>query len=100
VPGEPKVIHVVPVPQPVTGNTAVLYVELEGGADELELQLYSRALTKVAVLRAAGAFGPGWNQAAFALPQLSTGTYYMRVAAIQQGRSSKPCKPQRLVLLR
>ena len=78
----------------------MLYVELEGAAEQLELRLYSKALVKVAALRAAGAFGPGWNRAAFALPQLATGTYYMQVAAIHQDRASAASKVARLVLLR
>ena len=98
--GDPKVIHVVAVPQPVTGPIAWLRVELEGDADELQLRLYSKALTKVAVLSCPGSFGPGWNQAAFFLPELSTGTYYMQVLALRQGHASAPSRPGRLVLLR
>jgi len=98
--GDPQVLHVVAVPQPVMGSRAVLYVELEGGAEALELRLYSKALIKVLTLRTPGSFGPGWNRAAFDLPELATGTYYMQVAAIRQDRASAASKATRLVLLR
>ena len=95
---EPFVLHGAPTiqsltawPQPVTGPVLKVKIELQAPADRLSLKIYTKALVLVGEYSAPGFYRPGWNQAAYVLPNLASGLYFgmMTAAAGSQGSSSK-----------
>lgn len=87
------------MPNPASGPTAVLKVELSGAADGLRLRLYTRAFICLSEQSFPRAFVPGWNAVTLDLTALGSGTFFLRAEAEAQGLKSKPTAPLRLVRL-
>lgn len=92
-------IALLPVPNPQSGTSLNLAFKLSAPADEVELRLYSRAMTVVSVQRLAVMPMLGWQSAAFDAAGLSRGSYYVKLRAKARGTAGKASKPVKLVWL-
>lgn len=77
-----------------------LFLNLNGDADSVELQLYSRAFTKTLDLNLPGPWVGGWNARLLRLPYLPNGLYFGLLEARQGSTQSRLKKPLRMMVLR
>ena len=93
------VLKSLPVPQPQSGSSLALAVDLQGGAQSLGLKVYNNAYTVIYQGEAPGPWAAGWNQARFdGLPE-GNGLFFYVIEA-KRGAQSVRSSPQRLVRLR
>lgn len=95
----PKVLDLVPVPQPAHRPVLHLAVQLSGPGDGLKLVIYSSAYVQAFTVEAPGAWASGWNRANFPLPGLPPGLYFMQLRAKGGGSTGPPGPIKRLYLL-
>ena len=97
--GSLEILDLQAVPNPNPGSVAL---QLSGPADEVQVDVYSVAETKVAS-RVSGACNAGWSRVPLPLgwaESLPSGVYYLRAVARQGSRRSAAFHPIKLVLLR
>jgi hypothetical protein len=87
-------------PQPISGAQVTLFVDLNGDADSVEFQLYSRAFTKMLALDLPGPWIGGWNARLLSLPTLPNGLYFVLLEARQGSTQNRLKKPLKMMVLR
>lgn len=94
-----RIIRCAPAPQPQRGPDLVLAIELTAEATELELSVYTKAMTGLGSFHAQGPFHSGWNKVEFKGTALRGGLFYYRLRARSgDGSFSLPCLGTALIL--
>jgi hypothetical protein len=95
-----RISQTLPMPNP---NPDKLYIEMEGTADTVRCQIYTRSMICVQSLSFPGQYHVGWNSVT--LPRgwdqnLGNDAYFLTVESIWQGKSNPGPKPVTLYLLK
>jgi hypothetical protein len=76
--GHGQVLKVLCVPNPASGPSLRLALNLDAPADEAEINLYSAAMTCVLQQRAQGPFPGGWSQTSVDIGPLAGSLYFLK----------------------
>jgi hypothetical protein len=76
------------MPAPIIGVRAYLGLRLDGAADTVVLDLYSRGFVLVRRQSLGGSFQAGWNQVPFDAAGLPNGVYFLKVKVLRGGEAS------------
>lgn len=87
--GPPKILSVLPVPNPLITSQGKLGVQLQGNADSFEVKVYSTGYTLMDDIQFNLVAGPGWTYLPLDTSGWSNGLVYIVVSAQGQGKSSK-----------
>jgi hypothetical protein len=87
-PGNPDVEKVLMVPNPSYGDRVQVCYQLQGSVDQVEIRVYAKS---TALVQSASdvSKGPGWNSTWLDISGLSSGLYFVRVAAISGSQKGK-----------
>lgn len=97
--GELRVLEQRFMPQPLRGNAANLYFNLQGGASDVVWQVYSPAAVLIQQQTLTGPFPAGWSRRLVAIPDLPGGLLYSVISA-QRGSQVSTAQKEAIYLLK
>jgi hypothetical protein len=81
------VLKLMAAPNPQGGSSLNLAFELEGDADGMAIEIYTKAMTLISRIEISGTFVAGWNSLNCPAHGLANGLYYVVLTGMSQGES-------------
>ena len=91
-------LETVPAPNPYFVDNAWVSVKLKGGAEKLEVRLYSAAYNFVTRFENEGPYGEGWVNLPLVLDDLPNGVYFIEVWAYRESEGHSRGRPETLYI--